>query len=141
MTDRASTKPVPDVTALTRPFWEAGAKGELHMQRCTACGHIRFPVGPVCTACLGEGCEWVRLSGKGRVLTHLVFHRAYSPAWKGEVPYSVVMVQLPEGPRMFSDIVDPERRFIEADLVGREVQVSFDAMTPTIGVPRFQVVE
>jgi uncharacterized OB-fold protein len=139
MSDARAAKPIPDVTDLARPFWEAGVRNELRMQKCTACGHIRFPVGPVCTACLAEECEWVRLSGKGRVLTHLVFHRAYNPAWKDEVPYSVIMVQLAEGPRMFSDVVDP-RRLIDVDLVGREVEVSFDQMTPAIGVPRFKVV-
>ncbi len=134
-----SDKPVPDVTPLSRPFWAAAAQGELRLQRCTACGHVRFPIGPACTACLAPGTEWVRLSGQGRVLSHLVFHRGYNAAWKGQVPYSVVMVQLDEGPRLFSDVVDPGRQFIEADLVGRRVEVRFDVMAPEIGVPRFAV--
>lgn len=134
-------KPVPEVTPLTRPFWEAAAHRELRLQQCSTCGHIRFPIGPVCTQCLHDGFDWVRLSGKGRVLSHLVFHRAYSPAWRDEVPYSVIMLQLEEGPRMFSDVVDPERRFIDVDLVGRTVEATFDVIAPGIGVPRFAIVE
>lgn len=140
MTD-APIKPVPQVTPLTRPFWDAAAKGELRMQRCRNCGHIRFPIGPVCTTCLNDAADWVLLSGKGAILTHIVFHRAYSPDWKARVPYSVAMVQLDEGPRMFTDIVDPERAHIDDDLVGRRVVVAFDAMADGIAVPRFRVVE
>jgi uncharacterized OB-fold protein len=140
MTD-APIKPVPEATPLTRPFWDAAAKGELRMQKCRNCSHIRFPIGPVCTTCLSDEADWVLLSGKGAVLSHLVFHRAYSPAWKAQVPYSVAMVQLDEGPRMFSDIVDPERAHIHDDLVGRRVAVTFDAMADGIAVPRFRVVE
>jgi uncharacterized protein len=137
----APAKPAPDVTDLTRPFLQAAAKGQLRMQKCLACGHIRFPIGPVCTACLDDRSDWVRLSGHGRVLSHLVFHRGYSAAWKAHVPYSVVMVQLDEGPRMFSDVVDSDRKYVEADLVGRDVQVWFDAAGEGIAVPRFKVIE
>lgn len=136
-----TTKPIPQITDLTRPFWQAAAKRELRMQKCTACGHVRFPIGPVCTACLSDQSEWVRLSGRGSVLSQIVFHRAYSAAWKDHVPYSVAMVQLEEGPRMFTDIVDPERRYIEADLVGRHVEVTFDDVGEGVTVPRFKVIE
>jgi uncharacterized OB-fold protein len=134
-------KPAPQVTALTQPFWDAAGKGELRMQKCGACGHIRFPIGPVCTVCLSDKSDWVKMSGRGTVLSHLVFHRAYSPAWKGHVPYSVAMVQLPEGPRMFTDIVDPERKYIDQDLVGRTVEVWFDLVEGDATVPRFKVLE
>jgi len=134
-------KPAPQINATTQPFWDAAKKGELRMQKCADCGHIRFPIGPVCTSCLSDRSDWVKLSGRGTVLSHLVFHRAYSPAWKEHVPYSVAMVQLPEGPRMFTDIVDPERRYIEEDLVGRAVEVWFDPVEGDVVVPRFKVSE
>lgn len=134
-------KPAPQINATTQPFWDAAKKGELRMQKCADCGHIRFPIGPVCTSCLSDKSDWVKLSGRGTVLSHLVFHRAYSPAWKEHVPYSVAMVQLAEGPRMFTDIVDPERRYIDVDLVGRPVEAWFDPVEGDVVVPRFKVVE
>jgi uncharacterized protein len=134
-------KPAPQITALTQPFWCASKKGELRMQKCQDCGHVRFPIGPVCTVCLSGESEWAQMLGRGTVLSHLVFHRAYSPAWKDHVPYSVAMVQLPEGPRMFTDIVDPERKYIDQDLVGRTVEVWFDTVEGDAAVPRFRVVE
>ncbi|MBS0246292.1 MAG: OB-fold domain-containing protein [Proteobacteria bacterium] len=134
-------KPAPQINATTQPFWDAAKKRELRMQKCADCGHIRFPIGPVCTSCLSDKADWVKLSGRGTVLSHLVFHRAYSSAWKEHVPYSVAMVQLPEGPRMFTDIVDPERRYIDEDLVGRTVEVWFDLVEGDSVVPRFKVSE
>ena len=134
-------KPLPEVSDLTRPFWEAAGRGSLVVQRCTACGHRRFPPGPVCTRCLGAASEWTPVSGRGRVLSHLVFHQGYSAAWKPHTPYSVLMVQLDEGPRMFSDLDDPDKRHVDADLVGRAVVVWFDPAGDGIAVPRFRLAE
>lgn len=130
------TKPTPVPTPLSQPFWQAGANGELRMQRCLACGHIRFPIGPVCTCCLSPDAEWVPVSRHGKVLSHLVFHRGYSADWREEVPYSVVMVQLEEGPRLFLDVIDPDKIYVETDLVGHEVDITFEVMADNIGVPR-----
>jgi uncharacterized OB-fold protein len=134
-------KPAPDVTELTRPFWDAASRGELVVQRCLRCGHLRFPPGPVCTSCLDDRSEWTAVSGRGTVLSHLVFHQGYAAAWKPRTPYSVLMVQLDEGPRMYSDLDDPERRHVDADLVGRRVEVWFErAAEGDVAVPRFRLV-
>lgn len=134
-----SAKPIPAVNDLTRPFWQAASNQELRMQKCRACGHIRFPPGPVCTMCLSDACSWEKLSGSGTVLSHLVFHQGYSAEWKTEVPYSVVMVQLEEGPRMIVDVQDPERRHVEADLVGRPIRIVCEVVADGIGIPRAKV--
>ncbi|HYG91743.1 MAG TPA: Zn-ribbon domain-containing OB-fold protein [Azospirillum sp.] len=141
MSEDRISKPLPPDSPATRPFWTAAAEGHFVVQRCTVCGHLRFPPGPACTRCLSPDMEWVPLSGRGTVLSHLVFHQAYSKAWAAEVPYSVVMVQLDEGPRLFSDVVDPERAFIEADLVGRRVEAVFDRVAEDMAVPRFRVMD
>lgn len=65
-------RPLPEISALTRPFWAAAATGALVVQRCLACAHLRFPPGPVCTQCLDERSAWTPLSGRGSVLSHLV---------------------------------------------------------------------
>ena len=51
------------------------------------------------------------------------------------------MVQLDEGPRMFSDIDDPEHKWVDADLVGRRVVAWFDPVADGIAVPRFRPIE
>jgi uncharacterized protein len=133
------SKPAPSVNDATRPFWTAGIQEELRMQRCLKCSHIRFPVGPVCTQCLSSEAEWVPVSLEPEVLAHLVFHRGYDANWKEEVPYSVVMVQFPEGPRMFLDVVDPKKQFVDRDLVGTKVKIAFDMHHEGIAIPRATV--
>lgn len=130
------SKPIPEVTEQTRPFWEGGLTGELRMQKCRHCSHIRFPVGPVCTKCLSDAFDWVPMSRQGEVLSHLVFHRGYGQGWNDQIPYSVLFVQLKEGPRMFLDLLDAERRYIDRDLVGKTVSIVFDVVAENVAVPR-----
>lgn len=128
-------KPLPELTAVNRPFWDACRQGRLSMQRCRACGHIRYPISAVCPECLSEQTEWINLSGKGEVLSRMVFHQVYHKAFAGDVPYNVVLVQLDEGPRMFSNVVGVPN---DAVRVGMRVAVTFDPVTPDVTIPRFE---
>ena len=58
-------KPLPELTAENRPFWDACRERRLAMQRCGGCGHLRYPVSAFCPRCLSEQVEWVDLSGAG----------------------------------------------------------------------------
>jgi len=129
-------KPLPELTAENRPFWEACRHGRLSMQKCRACGHIRYPISIVCPECLSEQTDWIDLSGKGEVLSRLVFHQVYHKAFAADVPYNVVLVQLDEGPRMFSNVVGVPN---EAVQVGMRVAVTFDPVTPDVTIPRFRL--
>lgn len=90
--------PAPVVGADTRPFWEHARAHELRAQRCTACAALRLPPGPVCPTCFAPGHEWVPLSGRGVVQSWVEYHRQYHPAFP--VPYTVLLVELEEGPRI-----------------------------------------
>lgn len=126
-------KPQPALTDINRPFWEGAGRGKLMLQKCATCGHVRFPLGPVCTVCLGEETEWAEMSGKGEILCHLVFHQVYHKAWAGNVPYSVVLVQLDEGPRLFSNVAELDGADTEMDMVGRRVEAVFESLENALG--------
>ena len=128
-------KPLPRVTALNRPFWEATRRHELRLQRCADCGRFRYPPSPVCPDCLSEEGEWVRVSGRGTVTTWVVFHRKYFPSFAADLPYHVVQVQLEEGPRLTANLVDVTNDELQ---VGMPVEVVFDDVTPEISLPRFR---
>ena len=128
-------KPLPELTDENRPFWDACREGRLSMQKCRACGHIRYPISRVCPNCLSEQTEWVSLSGRGEVMSRMVFHQVYHKAFSGDIPYNVVLVQLDEGPRMFSNVVGVPNDAVQ---VGMRVAVTFDAVTPEVTIPRFQ---
>jgi len=44
-------------------------------------------------------------SGRAELLSWVVFHKAYQDSAKGRVPYVVGLVQLAEGPRMTTNIL------------------------------------
>ena len=128
-------KPLPRVTADNRPFWDAAKRHELRLQRCGACGRVRYPPAPVCPNCLSEDAEWTRVSGRGTVTTFIVMHKVYFESFAGDVPYNVVQVELEEGPRLTANLVDLPNEQIT---VGMSVHVVFDDVTPEITLPRFR---
>jgi uncharacterized OB-fold protein len=130
-------KPLPKLNDENRPFWDACKAGRLDMQVCDDCGHVRYPIAIVCPRCLSESFSWKTLSGKGEVYSALVFHQVYNKAFAGDVPYQVSLIQLDEGPRMFSNVIGVEPSSVK---VGDRVEVMFDPVTDEITIPRFKPV-
>lgn len=133
MTDYS--KPLPALTDENRPFWDGCRDGRLRLQRCSACAHWRYPIAACCPSCLSTAFEWADVSGRGTVFSTIVFHQAYHPGFKADLPYNVSMVQLDEGPRLFSNVVGVPPRDVK---VGDAVEVVFDAVTPEVTIPRFR---
>lgn len=128
-------KPLPTLDDTNRPFWQACKDGVLKMQRCGDCGHVRYPINHVCPECLSDRFDWHALSGRGTVFSAIVFHQVYHAAFAGDVPYNVSLIQLEEGPRMFSNVVgDPPSEV----RVGDAVEVVFDPVDDEISMPRFR---
>jgi len=130
-------KPLPVINEGTAPYWEYCRGHELMMQKCIACGNIRFPVSIVCPECHSLGADWTKLSGKGKVYSYIVFRQAYHPSYVNEIPYIVGIIELDEGPRMESNIVGCDIEDITIDM---PVEVVFDDVTDEISLPKFKPV-
>jgi uncharacterized OB-fold protein len=120
-------------TNINRGFWEGAEEGELRVQRCVACAQLRYPPASHCPRCLSGEWAWQAVSGRGEVLSYIVIHQRYHPAWADRVPYNVAIVQLDEGPRMISNVLPLNRSDIS---VGMPVRVVFDN-EDGVRVPRF----
>ncbi len=87
------------------PFWTAWANGERFMlHRCSICDRHEWPA----TCCINHGLAsmaWVETTGEGTIETFTIFHRAYSKELAAEVPYTVAVVRLDEGPYFHTRIV------------------------------------
>jgi len=129
------TKPLPTITDENREFWEGAKRGKLRMQKCGDCGHIRYPISHVCPKCLSYNFNWTDLSGRGEVFSYIVFYQLYNKAFEKDIPYNVALVQLEEGPRMYSNVVGVDN---DAVKVGDKVEVTFDPVTPEVTIPRFK---
>jgi len=130
----SSAEPVlPELTDVNRGFWEAAARGELALQRCDDCGELRYPVAAVCPRCLSARSTWSPLSGRASLFSWIVFHNAYHAAWRDRLPYSVGLVELEEGPRLFGTLVATEGTPLA---LGMPLQVVFEA-SGDVSIPCF----
>jgi uncharacterized protein len=131
----AYAKPLPRINRLSRPFWEGAKRHELLLQRCAACGRHRFPPSERCAGCLATEHAWVRASGRGKVWSWIRMWQGYFPAFDAERPYVVAYVELDEGPRLMTSIID-----CNPDEIGCEmsVEVVFDDVTDEVTLPRFR---
>lgn len=125
-------RPEPQPTDVTRPFFEAADRGVLVVQRCTTCGTHYAPGVPRCEECLGEVLEWTEASGTGTLLSYVMVHRAFHPAYADLVPYNVALVELTEGPRLLTTLVDLDDTPAKID---GPVHVVFDGPRPPLFTP------
>ena len=128
-------KPLPRPNALSLPFWDGLRRHELLLQQCTACAHVWFPPSTRCPKCLSSEYGWSRAGGRGRVWSWIVMWQRYFPAFEADIPYNVAYVELEEGPRLMTNIVDVENDAIYCDM---PVQVVFEDVTPEITLPKFR---
>src|SRR5438034_1376617 len=71
----AIEKPLPLANEDSQEYWEACKRGELRLQKCAGCAHVRFPPAALCPRCLSESFAWEPMSGRGKVYTWIVVHR------------------------------------------------------------------
>jgi uncharacterized OB-fold protein len=129
-------KPLPAADVETKPFWDGCREGKLLLQRCTQCGHVRFPPTHFCAKCDSAGCEWIESSGRGRVFSWIVVrHPVPRDVYAADVPYVVALVALDEGVRIPSNIIGIAPDQVTADM---PVRVVFREATPEITLPQFE---
>ena len=130
-------KHFPQPTPETEAYWEGCRKHELLLQRCVQCGEAQFYPRILCTKCMSENLDWVKASGRGRVLTFTIVRRAVSEAYVADVPYVVALVRLDEGPVMMSNVVQCNP---ETVIVGSRVEVLFEDWSDEVSIPQFRPV-
>jgi uncharacterized protein len=124
-------KPQPRITPDSEPFWNALRERKLMLPYCAGCAKPHLPPGPVCPFCFSDRLEWRLASGRGRISTWTVVHKAWFPAFAEDIPYNVVQVELEEGPRLTTNVVGLANERLKVGLPG---VIDFDDVT----LPRFR---
>ncbi|MGB1005637.1 MAG: Zn-ribbon domain-containing OB-fold protein [Thalassobaculaceae bacterium] len=125
---------IPVPTPETQHYWDGAKAGELRLQRCTDCGHIYFPPRPFCPHCGSRAVEVFTASGRGRLFSYVINHLP-SPGFTP--PFAIAVVELEEGPRLMSNIVDcPQTP--EALKIDMPLEVTFETLTDEITLPQFK---
>lgn len=131
-----SKVPLPKPTPETEHFWDGTRLGELRLQRCDDCQQVYFPPRPFCPSCASREVSVFNASGKAMLYSYVINHRPH-PAFDG--PYSIAVVQLEEGPRMMTNIVNVEQT-PEALTLDMPLEVVFEELNEQIFMPYFQPV-
>jgi uncharacterized OB-fold protein len=133
------THPLPYASWESRGWWEGAGRGEIVLQRCTACGIVQHKPRALCAKCLTDTIEHFVASGRGTIHTFTITHQNMVPPFNEHLPYVLAYVDLEEGPRVFTNIVgvDP------ADVaIGQPVVADFATASRDDGeafaVPRFR---
>lgn len=129
------TKPLPTIDKVSKPYWDSAKRHELVAQKCVECGNMMFPPTPVCNKCLSANLEWIKLSGKGKVWSYIVFHHLYYTSFGPDIPYNVTIVETDEGLKFWTNLVDIKNDDIKIDM---PVEVCFEDVTDEVTLPKFR---
>ena len=127
-------RPRPKPTPETQHFWDGTKAGELRLQTCNSCDHTYFPPRPFCPSCGARDVKVTKASGKGKLYSYIINHL---PAPGFKPPFAVIVVELDEGPRLMSNIVDCEQT-PEALKLDMPLEVKFEKMNDDITLPLFK---
>ena len=132
-----ASRPLPQPDDATAPYWEGCREGELRMQRCGRCRHLRFPPRPMCPRCQSLESDWVPLSGRGTVYSFVFCHPPLLPAFQERAPLLVVLVELEEGEdlRILGNWMDDDPESVE---IGTPVEVCFEVVSDEITLPQWR---
>jgi uncharacterized protein len=124
----------PGVTLETQPFWDATREGRLVLPRCDDCEFVIWYPRRFCPACGSRNVSWFDAAGTGTVYTFTIVTKG-GGAFRDAGPYVVAFVELDEGPRLMTNIVDTPP---ESVTVGQRVAVVFAPTSDGTALPRFR---
>ncbi|HEX4892841.1 MAG TPA: Zn-ribbon domain-containing OB-fold protein [Hyphomicrobiaceae bacterium] len=131
----AHAKPLPVADPDSKAYWQGLKEGRLLLQHCKDCAHVQIYQQAICRRCGSEALEHRPASGRGIVHSFSVVHRAPGPAFKQDTPYAVLLVELAEGPRMISSLVDGDPMTVGFDM---PVELVCERISDEVVLPRFK---
>ncbi|HJL60493.1 MAG TPA: Zn-ribbon domain-containing OB-fold protein [Pseudomonadales bacterium] len=107
----------------TREFWAASKEKELRYQQCKNCNTVVFYPRRHCTGCTDGKLTWKKSEGKGAVYTFSIVRQSYHPFFRNLVPYVVAWIDLDEGPRLLSNVIDVAPEEVS---IGQRVELTWE---------------
>lgn len=126
---------LPLIEAESKPYWDAAAEGRLLIRSCNECGEVHHYPRPFCPECWSDDVEWLEASGAATLYTWSVVHRNDMVPFDTLVPYIPAVVDLAEGPRVMTNVVDIDPDALE---IGMPLAVTFREQADDLTVPVFR---
>ncbi|MDB5671179.1 MAG: hypothetical protein JWO25_2138 [Alphaproteobacteria bacterium] len=125
---------LPTIESETRPFWEAAKNGKLLLGKCNSCELVHYYPRPMCPKCWSEDVSFVPASGRGEIYTYSTVYVNDLPPFNARLPYVAAQVDLEEGVRITTNIVECEIADLE---IGMPVELRFQAISEDVTIPVF----
>ena len=135
MNERDYKLPIPVADEASQEFYAGAKEGRLMLVRCSQCGRHRLPGRERCSDCWATASEWVQASGRGKLYTFGIMHQRYHPAFADVTPYNYATVELDEGPRLVSNIIDCPAEELRTDM---PLEAVFDDVSEETTLIRFR---
>ncbi len=135
MAEQEYSLPIPVADEASQEFYDGAKEGRLMLLRCSQCGRYRLPPHERCADCWSTEAEWAQASGRGKLYTFGVMHQKYHPAFAEATPYNYAIVELEEGPRLVTNIVECENDDLRTDM---PVEAVFDDVSEETTLIRFR---
>ena len=131
-------KPLPLLSELSKVFYEGCKQNKLLYQQCKDCGQVVFFPKFLCSNCMSRDLEWKESKGKGKIYSFTVTYDFAPPDFMDDVPYALAIIDIDEGFRIMSNVVECNFEELACDM---PVEVVFDPVTPQITMPKFRPVK
>lgn len=128
-------RPLPMVSPETEPFWTACREGTFLIQQCEKCLKFQYHYRGFCCHCWSSDVRDHAIEGSGTVWTYTVVERNRMEGFRDLVPYVVALVEVPEGVKILSNIVNCDPDSVE---IGMPVRLTFIDATDDIRIPVFE---
>jgi len=120
----APVRPLPSLEELdTAAFWRATRDGQFRYQQCAGCGTVVWHPRAHCTGCTDGELQWQTAAGEGVVYSFSVVRQSYHPFFRNKVPYVVALVDLDEGPRFLTNLIEADPADVH---VGQRVTIAWE---------------
>ena len=131
-------RPLPQpITPETKPFWDGLREQKLMLPKCGDCGRAFFYPRIICPHCQSRNVGWIQGSGRGKLYSFEIAYQTISRAFKVKPPYVLAMIELEEGARMLSNLIDvePDPKKIRCDM---PVEIVYQKLTDEVTLPLFR---
>jgi len=129
-------RPRPDARGAGAVYWSAGTQGMLKIPKCSSCRRLHWYPRVRCPHCGSAELGWVQASGRGVVHTYTVVRQSTDKYFNARVPYVLAMIDLDEGVRIMSNVIDCD---VSDASIGAPVAAVFETVAEGIGVPLFRL--
>jgi uncharacterized OB-fold protein len=131
-------RPLPSpITPEAQPYWDGLKENKLMLPKCDDCGKPFFYPRVLCPNCHSRNISWMQASGRGKLYSFQIAHRSLNRAFKVELPCVMAMIELEEGPRVMSNLIniEPDPSVVKCDM---PVEVVFEKQNDEITLALFQ---